>query len=151
MALAALQHDGVTGGAHTPADSVVIGGRAFGSPREGWLQVEEDRALAVAYGIAVTRLRRTAGGRTWCLLRSKAFTQGRTLEAASVVGLLEPVRLIPVVVGPADGVSRISWLLESFGIAVQQADNDDAWSLLSALDHTARQADTGAAAVVAGR
>jgi hypothetical protein len=151
MALAALQHDGVTGGAHTPADAVVLGGRAFGSPRPGWVQVEEGRALGVAYGLAVTRQRRTAGGRTWCLLRIRALQDGRALEAAVAVGALEPAKLTPVVVGPAAAGDRVAALLGACGLQVHRADNDDAWSVLSALDHAARAAESVPVAVVAVR
>ncbi len=151
MALAALQHDGVTGGTHTPADAVVLAGRAVGRVRPGWTQVEEGRALGVAYGIATTRFRRTAGGRTWCLLRMRALEDGRSLEAAVMLGRLAPARLTPVVVGPVEQATRIGTLLEACGLVVHQADNDDAWSVLSALDHAARTSETTAAAVVASR
>ncbi len=151
VALAALRHAGVTGGELTPADAVVLGGRAFGTLREGWMGAGEDDALALGYGVAAIRSRRTAGGRTWVLLRTAAFTQGATMEAAAMLPGLDPVRLCPVVVGPRSDAGRIVGLLRAMGLSVHPADNDDAWSVLSALDHGVRDAEDGASAVVATR
>jgi hypothetical protein len=151
MALAALQHDGVTGGVHAPADAVVLGGRAFGRPRPGWVQVDEGRALAVGYGLAVTRHRRTAGGRTWCLLRVRALADGRALEAAVALAGLPAVRYTPVVVGPVEQADRVRALLSGCGLDVHAADGDDAWSVLSAMDHAVRAGEQRAVAVLATR
>lgn len=151
MALAALRHAGVTGGALTPADGVVLGGRAFGGLREGWLAATEEGALATAYGVAAIRSRRTAGGRTWVLLRTAALRHGATLEAAALLADLDPVQLCPVIVGPREDAPRVEGLLRALGTEVFAADNDDAWSVLSALDHVARAAETGPAAIVSTR
>lgn len=169
MALAALHHGGVAGTG--VADSslsggglaggglsgggggvAVLGGRAFGRPREGWIAVEDEgRALGVAYGVALTRHRRTLGGQTWCLVRASVLLDGRTLEVAAVLADLPAVRMVPVVVGEAPASDRATALLRACGIDVRRADNDDAWSVLAALDHAGRVAERAPAAVVATR
>ncbi|WP_370323941.1 hypothetical protein [Euzebya sp.] len=151
MALAALHHDGVAGGVHAPADAVVLAGRAVGRARDGWVRADETAALGIAYGIAVTRHRRTAGGRTWCLLRLGALQHGRTLETAAVLADLPAVRLTPIVVGPSSAAERTAGLLTACGLSVHAADNDDAWSVLSALDHASAAAEHTAAVVLATR
>ncbi|HUG83011.1 MAG TPA: hypothetical protein VMM13_00520 [Euzebya sp.] len=152
MALAALQHRGVTKVPDRPADAVVLAGRTFGGLRDGWLAVEEEgRAMGVAYGLAVTRSRRAAPGRTWCLLRASALGQGGSIEVVNLLADLPSVGLVVVVVGPGDRTRRASALLLACGVGVWQADNADAWSVLSAMDHACRGAETAATAVVATR
>lgn len=151
MALAALRHRGVTGGTVTPPDAVVLGGRAFGSPRDSWLAVREPDALAVGYGVAAVRSRRTPTGRTWVLLRTRALRLGPNLEAAAMLADLDPVGLCTVVVGPPEDHGRAKALLEGVGVEVLPADNDDAWSVLSAMDRGSRSAEAGPIAVVATR
>ncbi|CAN5232892.1 hypothetical protein BH23ACT9_BH23ACT9_12730 [soil metagenome] len=169
-AVAALQHDGVTGGTTNgvPRDLVVLGGTSFGSPREGgqvgspreggqvgspregWLVVpDEARALGVASGMAVTRRGRAGVGRTWCVLQAAAVLDGRTLEVAALLPDLPPVRLIAVVVADGRSGTRIATLLQACGLDVQQADDEDAWAVLSALDRACRTAEQGPAAVIA--
>lgn len=151
MVLAALRHPGVTGGEITPADAVVLGGRAFGAAPGGWIPAREAEAIGLACGVAATRSRRTAGGRTWVLLRAQALTGGLALESAAQVPRLPPARLVVLVVGDAREAPRTSGILQAMGYPVRQADNDDAWSVLSALDHAGRDAEDGPAAVVATR
>lgn len=152
MVLAALHEDGVTRSGGGSADAVVLAGRTFGRPRDGWFAIEEEaRALGVAYGLAVTRHRHTVPGRTWCLLRAIALGDGRTLEVMNLLDRLPPVGLVPIVVGPAAATARASALLDACGVRVWQADNGDAWSILSALDHASRGAGAAATAVAATR
>lgn len=152
MVLAALQQDGVTTVPDRPADVVVLAGRTFGRLRDGWLVVEDEgRALGVAYGLAVTRIRRSAPGRTWCLLRSSAVGEGGTIEVINLLSTLPLVGLVVVVVGPPAAGARATALLEACGVQVWQADNGDAWSVLSAMDHACRAAQAAATAVVATR
>lgn len=155
MALAALHHSGVAGpgpAAGATRGVVVLGGGAFGRPVEGWVGVpDEGRALGVAYGLALTRHRRTMGGQTWCLLRAPSFVDGRTLEVVTLLAVLPAVYMVPVVVGEAPATARATALLAACGVVVHPADNGDAWSVLSALDHAGRVAERSAAAVVATR
>ncbi len=151
MVLAALRHPGVTGGEITPADAVVLGGRAFGTPSGGWVGAGEDDAIGLACGVAASRSRRTAGGRTWVLVRARSLVQGLAMEAAAQVPRLPPCRLVLCVVGGHEQGPAAVGLLTALGHAVHTADNDDAWSTLSALDHAARDAEHGPAAVVATR
>lgn len=155
MALAALHHEalgGADGGGVVSGGVAVLGGRAFGPPRAAWVGVsDEGRALGVAYGLALTRQRQTLGGATWCLLRASALLDGRTLEVAALLAGLPAVRMVPVVVGEAPATARATALLAACGVTVHQADNADAWSLLSALDQADRVAERAPAAVVATR
>lgn len=151
MALAGLRSTGVTGGTLRTADDVIVGGRAFGTPRPAWFAATEGAAIGQAYGIATVREQRGIGGHSWCIVRSRALRLGPALEAITAIGDLDPVGLILIVVGPSQTEERTVALLEACRVTVSTADNNDAWSVVSALDHAARRSRSTATAVVATR
>ncbi len=151
MALASLQSTGVTGGTLRTADDVIVGGRAFGTPRPAWFAATEGAAIGQAYGIATVRGQRGIGGHSWCIVRSRALRLGPALEAVTAIGDLDPVGLILIIVGPTGSEERMVGLLEACGVITSRADNNDAWSVVSALDHAARRSRSTATAVVATR
>ena len=151
MALASLHFDGVTGGTVRTADAVVLGGRVFGTRRPGWHDTAEGMAIGLAYGIAVVRRQRGLGGHTWCIIRTRALREGRTLEAATALVDLPPAGLVVIVAGPDEDKDRSTGLLRGCGLAVAAADNADAWSVISALDRASTDSNETASAVIATR
>lgn len=149
--LAALHRPAVSAFGAAGAD-VVLGGRAFGSGREGWIAAAEDRSLGVGLGVALLQSSRNPGRRTWVLQRPRALRSGSGLEAAVAAADLRAQGLLLAVVGDTDDAVWASGLLEALGWRVRQADNDDGWSLLSALDHLLAAPAAGPPkALVAGR
>lgn len=151
MALAALRNPGVSGGDTTAAHAVVIGGRAFGSGLDGWISTTESQAVAVGYGVAAIRTRRTAGGATWVLTRVGTLRDGAVMEAMATLPGLPPAQLVPLFVGDGDDGGWAIRMLTALGVEAHAARNDDPWSVLSAMDRAARSAESRSTAVVATR